>query len=539
MVLYDEKFGYGGESFGSSESNTSGTTGTDTQSFSDGPEAVETTVDAGAANASAGNDDAVKTSVADPFKEEQFANKTRIFGNDAEAAASSDFTDDKVRKAAQEYVVNSESGSNGNTGYGGSYGTANYSGGNYGGGSVPPTGGGFGGGYVPPETPSGGKKAKPKKQPKYVTWKAFIIVLIICMLATSGLTVGGLKISGALNGGGETTGSTDSSTNSSSGKEVSATNYTLTKSTRSDKSIQEIVALNENAVVEIRTESISTDSWMQNYVKEGAGSGVIIQSDGYIMTCNHVIDGASNIKVALKDGTEYDATVIGADDVTDIAVLKIDATGLTAVTYGNSDDIQVGDMAVAIGNPLGKLGGTATAGIISSLNREIEVDGKIMNLLQTDTSINPGNSGGGLFDGSGNLVGIVIAKSSGSDVEGLGFAIPINTAAPIAAELIQNGKITGRAAIGVTVLDLTSAEKAMQYGVRMTGIYISEITSDEAKDAGFQVGDLIYYVEDTEITSAATLRSILAEYKPGDKIKVTVIRDNETIELETTLVESN
>ncbi|MGI6177178.1 MAG: S1C family serine protease [Eubacterium sp.] len=605
MLQDDEKFEYGGESFGSSETNAAGASGTDTQTLNETAsyetaDASVSTTDAQApsidAQVSSTEDQAASTdpqtsrSSVDPFKEEQFANKTRIFGGDAEAAAKSNFTDDSVKKAAQEYVVRTENGvsdelntgagnaadntstsfagdtSGMNTGYGemntgvapsGNYGSAGYGSaagpgdsygygsenanggtgaygtfgadGTGGGGNFPPSGT-VPGGYGAQNSPSG--KAKKTKSPKYVTWRAFIIVLIICMIATSGLTIGGLKLFGDL-------GSTQSTTTSDSSKEVSATNYTLASSTRSDKSIQEIIALNENAVVEIRTESISTDSWMQNYVTEGAGSGVIIQSDGYIMTCNHVIEDASSITVALKDGTEYEATVVGTDDITDIAVLKISATGLTAVTYGNSDDIQVGDLAVAIGNPLGELGGTATAGIISALNREIEVDGKIMNLLQTDTSINPGNSGGGLFDGSGNLIGIVVAKSSGSEVEGLGFAIPINTAAPIASELIQNGKISGRAAIGVNVLDLTTAEKAMQYGVRTTGIYISEITSDEAKEAGFQVGDLIYYVEDTEITSAAVLRSTLLEYKPGDTIKVTVVRDNETVEIETTLVEAN
>ena len=149
---------------------------------------------------------------------------------------------------------------------------------------------------------------------------------------------------------------------------------------------------------------------------------------------------------------EYTASLVGADELTDVAVLKIDDTGFTAATYGNSDNLSVGDLAVAIGNPLGELGGTATTGIISALNRELTVDGKTMNLLQTDSSINPGNSGGGMFDQYGNLVGIVVAKSSGSNVEGLGFAIPINTAADIAKQLIENGKVTGRAYIGVNIL---------------------------------------------------------------------------------------
>lgn len=161
-----------------------------------------------------------------------------------------------------------------------------------------------------------------------------------------------------------------------------------------------------------------------------------------------------------------------------------------------------------------------------------------MTLLQTDTSINPGNSGGGLFDQYGNLIGIVVAKSSGSDVEGLGFAIPIAKAAEIAKDLIENGHVTNRAAIGISVLDASSAEVAMQYGLRMTGVYIQEVTGSEAQKAGFKAGDMIYYVEDTKIENQASLVSALNKHKPGDKIKVTVIRDNQTVEITTTLIEA-
>ena len=304
---------------------------------------------------------------------------------------------------------------------------------------------------------------KKKKEPKYITRRAFVVTLICCMLATSGLTIGGytlLSDNGIISGGGKT---------------VSATNYTLAKATGSEKSVQEIIAQNENAVVEIRTESV---------------------------------------------------------------VLKVNAKNLTAATYGDSSSLSVGDMVVAIGNPLGQLGGSASSGIISALDRTITVEGREMTLLQTDTSINPGNSGGGLFDQYGNLIGIVVAKSSGSDVEGLGFAIPIAKAAEIAKDLIENGHVTNRAAIGISVLDASSAEVAMQYGLRMTGVYIQEVTGDEAQKAGFKAGDMIYYVGDTKIENQASLVSALNKQKPGDKIKVTVIRDNQTVEITTTLVEA-
>lgn len=366
---------------------------------------------------------------------------------------------------------------------------------------------------------------KTKKEPKYITRKAFVITLICCMIATSGLTVAGYSLAARMGA-------------TSTTKTVSATNYTLAKATGSEKSIEEIIAQNENAVVEIRTESVSRDSWMQNYVTEGAGSGVIIDTKGYILTCAHVVEGSNKITVKLKDGTECEAEMIGMDSQNDIAVIRIDASNLTAATYGDSSELSVGDLAVAIGNPLGELGGSASSGIISSLDRELTVDGKNLTLLQTDASINPGNSGGGLFDQYGNLIGIVVAKSTGSDVEGLGFAIPINTAAEIAKDLIENGYVTGRAAIGVSVLDASDAQTAMQYGLRTTGVYIQEVTGNKAKKAGLQSGDMIYYLEDTQIKSMADLTSALSAHKPGETVTIIVVRDNQTVEIDVELSEA-
>ena len=198
---------------------------------------------------------------------------------------------------------------------------------------------------------------KKKKEPKYITRKAFVITLICCMIATSGLTIAGYNLASQM-GMGSTT------------KTVSATNYTLAKATGSEKSVEEIIAQNENAVVEIRTESVSSDSWMQNYVTEGAGSGVIIDTKGYILTCAHVVENSNKITVKLKDGTECEAEIVGMDSQNDIAVIQINAKNLTAATYGDSSELSVGDLVVAIGNPLGELGGSATTGIISALDRE-------------------------------------------------------------------------------------------------------------------------------------------------------------------------
>ena len=206
-------------------------------------------------------------------------------------------------------------------------------------------------------------------------------------------------------------------------------------------SVAEIASIAAPSVVEIRTKGTVIVRG-RSYAVEGAGSGVILTKDGYIVTNHHVIDGAETITVKLSDGTAYDAVLMGSDATMDIAVLRIAATALPVATLGQSAKLIVGDTAVAIGNPLGELGGTVTQGIISSLDRQIDLDGNTMDLLQTDASINPGNSGGGLFNAQGQLIGIVVAKSSGSGLEGLGFAIPIDHVKTLIETLITNGKAT-------------------------------------------------------------------------------------------------
>lgn len=291
-------------------------------------------------------------------------------------------------------------------------------------------------------------------------------------------------------------------------------------------SAADVAGLAANSVVEITTETVTTDSWMQQYVTNGAGSGVVMTQDGYIITNNHVIDGANKITVRLKNGTTYSASLIGADSRSDVALLKINASGLTPVVFGDSGSLKVGDSAIAIGNPLGQLGGTVTEGIISALDRELVIDGKTMTLLQTDAAINPGNSGGGLFNDKGELVGIVVAKSSGSDVEGLGFAIPVNTAKTVADELKQYGYVKGRIDTGMSFIDLTSAQKALMYGVSRLGVYVQSVESgSNAAKAGFKAGDMIAYVGNTKITSAAALTQALNQYKVGDTVSITVVRN--------------
>lgn len=273
----------------------------------------------------------------------------------------------------------------------------------------------------------GAGSGKYPRQPKTVRYvsRTFMIVALIIAVAVS-TVLGGLFGFWLYD-------------RASSSSYSNLSNVSLESATDSEKTIEEIVSENEDSVVEITTESQQM-SLFGTQTSEGAGSGVIVSEDGYIATNYHVIEGSSKVTVKLHSGDSYDAEVVGYDSENDLAVLKIDAKDLNAVTIGKSSSVKVGDLAVAIGNPLGTLGGTATSGIISSLDRELTIDGRKLSLLQTDSAINPGNSGGGLFDGSGKLIGIVVAKGSGTGIEGLGFAIPIDTAAPIINQIIEDAK---------------------------------------------------------------------------------------------------
>lgn len=303
-------------------------------------------------------------------------------------------------------------------------------------------------------------------------------------------------------------------------------------------SVKDVVTNTSNSVVEITTESAATDSFMQQMITTGAGSGVIISKDGYIVTNNHVVEGATKVTVRTKDGTEYQAKIIGTDSKTDLAVIKIEATDLSAAILGTSADLSVGDEAIAIGNPLGELGGTVTQGIISALDREISIDGQTMTLLQTDTAINKGNSGGGLFNNKGELIGIVNAKSSGSSVEGLAFAIPIDSAKPVITSLIENGYVTGRPQLGVSMVNITDETSAFQAGVNELGVYIAKVNKDSAAEAaGLQVRDRILKVEGEEITSSSQISKIVSGKKVGDSITMVIERDGKEQTISATLKE--
>lgn len=300
------------------------------------------------------------------------------------------------------------------------------------------------------------------------------------------------------------------------------------------------------SVVVITTEQVVYSQWSwygQNQVESGAGSGVIISSDGYILTCAHVVSGASQITVTIGD-TDYTATVVGEDDTSDVAVLKIDATGLTPATVGDSDSLSVGDSVLAVGNPLGELGGTVTSGIVSALNRSVTIQGtsstNTMSLIQMDASVSPGNSGGGLFNMNGELIGLVNAKSSSSDAEGLGFAIPINDAIQVAQDLLENGYVSGRPYMGITYIAVTDAQTAAQFNVNAYGVYVVDVVQGGPADkAGLKVGDRIVSIDGTEIAQKDDLGTLMQQHTAGDTLSITVARDGQMQTVSLTLGEKN
>lgn len=361
------------------------------------------------------------------------------------------------------------------------------------------------------------KAKKPKKQRKPISRGGIAIALAVTMVFSCGLGFGGGYFANKVNT--STSGSLNITKTSNSGTTTTAS------STSTANSTSEIVKKTADSVVEISTESVVTGSFAQQYVQQGAGSGVIISQDGYILTNNHVINGANSVKVRLRDSTEYDATIIGSDSDNDIALLKVSATGLSPATFGDSNSLAVGDYVVAIGNPLGELGGTVTDGIISALARKVTIEDTQMTLLQTNAQVNPGNSGGGLFNANGELVGIVNAKQSATEVEGIAFAIPINNVLDILSDLKEYGYVTGKVDLGIDFTDITSDETAFYYGVNQTGCYVLSVDSgSNAEKAGVTRGDLVTKVNDTDVSSSSDITAALEKAEVGDTVTFTVSR---------------
>lgn len=395
---------------------------------------------------------------------------------------------------------------------------------------------------------SGSNQRKPKKS------RTVPVVAALCTFAVlfSGLAgFGGTMLANQMNENSSSYTSADKNdgTNSSSYSQDDAgviyrsvaTNTGLNGTSSGTGTVASVAAAVENSVVEIVTEYQNMSSFFQ-YVSEGAGSGVIITSDGYIVTNNHVIAGSSSgtvadkITVRLKNGEEYEAKVIGTDSSSDVALLKIEATGLIPAIFGDSNNLIVGEDVVAVGNPLGELGGTVTDGIISALDRAIDVDGTTMNLLQTNAAVNPGNSGGGLFNMHGELIGIVNAKSSGSGIEGLGFAIPSNDVLKIVEQLKDFGYVRGRVFLGLSFLNITDSMTAQYYRVNALGVYVGA-TTEGYNDKVLQAGDRVTAVNGKEIASSNDIKNLLAECEVGDILKFTVIRNGEQMDIEVTCYE--
>lgn len=262
-------------------------------------------------------------------------------------------------------------------------------------------------------------------------------------------------------------------------------------------------------------------------VEQGSGSGIIISEDGYIVTNEHVVSGATELSVITNTGEEYTAKLIGADNKSDLAVIKIEATGLIPATLGNSEELEVGELVVAIGNPLGQeLFGTVTDGIVSAVNRTMTVENRTYNLIQTNAAINPGNSGGALVDKFGNVIGINTIKLSNTEVEGIGFAIAITEAKPIIADLMNNGYVLGRPLVGITVTE------------NRNGLSVYSIAQGSgAQLAGIEIGDLIVKADGNVINTSQKLNEIRDTKKPGEKITLTVIRNGELKDIEVVLGE--
>ena len=399
------------------------------------------------------------------------------------------------------------------------------------------------GGATPPVHPVQPQDAQPPKKKKKFNGKRVARSAVALVLAAAMGFAGGF-VGAKFGGSGKVViqqVAPSSTADSASGSDSS---ITAASSSGSSLTTEQVADLVSPSVVVITTEQVVYSQWSwygQNQVESGAGSGVIISSDGYILTCAHVVDGASTITVTIGD-KDYTATLVGEDTTSDIAVIKIDADGLTPATVGNSDSLKVGQSVMAVGNPLGELGGTVTGGMISALNRSVTIQGSssvnTMSLIQMDASVSPGNSGGGLFNMNGELVGIVNAKSSSSDAEGLGFAIPINDAIKVAQELLENGYVTGRPYLGITYLAVEDAQTAAQLGVNAYGVYgVEVVKGGPAEKAGLQAGDRIVSVDGTEIASKDDLGTLMQKHAAGDTLSITIAREGQMQTVNVTLGE--
>lgn len=379
---------------------------------------------------------------------------------------------------------------------------------------------------------------QPPKRPKKNRTGLKICVLALCFsLLGAALGIGGMSLLQRRNS--EVTAPPENTSQLLIGQRETVKLESVPIDTDSLMTAAEVYAANVNSTVGITT-SITTNYWGYQTTSAASGSGFVITADGYILTNYHVIEDANAITVAMYDGTTYDASLIGYDESNDLAVLKVEAENLVPVILGDSDQLNVGDSVVAIGNPLGELTFSLTAGLISAKDREVTLSSSVtMDLLQTDCAINSGNSGGALFNLYGEVVGITNAKyssssSSSASIDNIGFAIPINSVKGIVASIIEKGYIS-KPFIGVSVMDVS--EQTQVYGVP-AGAAIQQITEGSpAEDAGLQVGDVITAVDGQTVSSSKDLVSVVGDAQVGQVLTLNVYRQGSYLELTLTVGE--
>ena len=372
---------------------------------------------------------------------------------------------------------------------------------------------------------------QPKKQGFFHRAAVKVTALILACAVAGGLAGwGGAAIAGSGSNSGKTT------IQQSDRQPVTVQVKKVDGQTKMDPAT--VYASVVNSAVSINCSATSTNIFGQQTQTASSGSGFIITEDGYVVTNYHVVSGASSVQVTLYNGDTYDATVIGGDSDYDVAVLKINATGLTPVTLGDSADVNVGDSVLAIGNPLGELTFSMSRGYVSSCNRAINVDGTPFNMIQVDCSINPGNSGGPLVNLYGEVVGIVSAKYSSyssTTVEGLGFAIPISDVRSIITDIMENGAVTDKAYMAITAGTMNE-QMAAQFNIDVTeGVFVYSVVEGGAGEkAGLRLGDVITKMGDKTLTSRQDLSAAMKGYRAGDTVTLTVYRGGQYIEVELT-----
>ena len=372
---------------------------------------------------------------------------------------------------------------------------------------------------------------QPKKQGFFHRAAVKVTALILACAVAGGLAGwGGAAIAGSGSNSGKTT------IQQSDRQPVTVQAKKVDGQTKMDPAT--VYASVVNSAVSINCSATSTNIFGQQTQTASSGSGFIITEDGYVVTNYHVVSGASSVQVTLYNGDTYDATVIGGDSDYDVAVLKINASGLQPVTLGESADVNVGDTVLAIGNPLGELTFSMSQGIVSSCDRAINVDGTPFNMIQVDCSINPGNSGGPLVNLYGEVVGIVSAKYSSyssTTVEGLGFAIPISDVRSIITDIMENGAVTDKAYMAITAGTMNE-QMAAQFNIDVTeGVFVYSVVEGGAGEkAGLRLGDVITKMGDKTLTSRQDLSAAMKGYRAGDTVTLTVYRGGQYIEVELT-----